>query len=579
MALRSQVNKKMFLIRGRIVLFFILTALFLILLRLYDLQIIKHEYYSAKANRQYAYKSEFYDRGAIYFTRKDGSLVDAANIKTGYILAISPRLIKDKDAVFDYLHNKLGIDIDYSTFLLKASKKEDPYEELKRRLPRDLADKIKSKKLPGVIVSMHRFRYYPNDTLAAHTVGFVARSKNDNELHGRYGLEYFYDKELYRDSAKLSVNFFAELFGGVKSFLGGNTVDEFDESIITTIEPTVQAELEKTIKQTAEKWHSKRVSAIVYNPNNGEVVAMASYPNFNLNKFSEVKSVNVYENPLVENVYEMGSIVKALTVASGLDSGVITEDSIYNDTGVKTYDGAKIYNYDKRARGVVPVQQILSQSLNVGAAWVYERMGKKKFKEYFSKLGLLDTTGIDLPNEAEPLVHNLDSPRQIEFATASFGQGVAFTPVGMIRALGALSTGKLATPHLVKSKMYANGIKMQVEVEKPQRIFSDKTVETISRMLTNVVDYALAHGKRKKEHYTVSVKTGTAEISSKRGGYIKGLYNHTFFGYFPSFRPKFVILLVNERPRGAKYASQTLTDPFYEMLDFLINYYNIEPDR
>ncbi len=558
-----------------LLLFFLLG---LLLFRLYDLQVVKHEYYAIQANKQYNYKSEFYDRGKIYFRRKDGSLLDAAGIKTGYILAIAPNKLKNPDRLYNFLTKDLNLKINYGKFLSQARKKDDPYEEIKRRLPKELADKIRAQKIKGVILVAHRYRFYPEGNLAPQAVGFVAKSADDSLLRGRYGLERFYDDELYRDNASLGVNFFAELFGGVRKVLAGE-MDNGDLSIVTSIEPLVQKKMQEIAEKTAHKWHSKRVSIIVYNPNNGEVISMASYPGFNLNDYAKVKDVHTFENPLVENVYEMGSIVKALTVASGLDYGVISEHSTYNDTGHKTYNGSTIYNYDKRARGVVPVQEILSQSLNVGAAWVYERLGKKRFKEAFKKLGLLDITGIDLPNEADPIVHNLNSPRDIEYATASFGQGVAFTPIAMVRALGALGTGKIAEPHLAVEKIYNNGLREKVEYDPPEKVFSDKTKETISRMLTTVVDKVLAHGKKKKEHYSVAIKTGTAQISSKRGGYIKNLYNHTFFGYFPSFSPRFVVLLVNEEPHGAKYASQTLTEPFYEAVDFLINYYNIEPDR
>ena len=181
---------------------------------------------------------------------------------------------------------------------------------------------------------------------------------------------------------------------------------------------------------------------------------MASYPNFDLNNFAKTDP-KLFSNPLVEDVYEMGSIIKAITMASALDSGVVNENSTYNDTGSKVYNGSRISNYDKRARGPnTRMQEILSQSLNVGAAWLYEKMGKERFRKYFEEFGLREETGIDLPNEALNLTSNLESPRDIEYATASFGQGVAFTPVSVVRAFGALSTGVLKQIHVVKAIKY-----------------------------------------------------------------------------------------------------------------------------
>ncbi len=573
-----KLRKKVFILRIKILGILLLLVPLVIFARLYDLQIVKHDYYATKANRQYSTFYEYYDRGTIYFLQKNNSKVAVASIKEGNVLAINPKLLDNPDELYNFLSKDLQLDIDYEKFILKARKKDDPYEEILSRIDREMAQKIKEKKIKGVLLPIKRWRFYPDPHLAPQTIGFVARNSKDPEVRGRYGIEASYDKVLYRDPNKLGVNFFAELLGNIKEALSFDTPQG---SVVSSIEPNVQKKLQNVVKQTYDKWNSKRVSAIVYNPQNGEIVAMASYPDFNLNEFYKEKNPNIFSNPLVENVYEMGSIVKAITVASGLDSGAITENSTYNDTGSVSFDGFKIYNYDKRARGEnTPVQEILSQSLNVGAAWVYTKLGKEKFREYFEKLGLLEESGVDLPNEASPIVGNLYSPRDIEYATASFGQGVAFTPVAMVRALGALGTGYIRQPHVVKEIILDNGLHKKIDyTDFEEKVFDNKTVEIISRMLTEVVDTKLDNGKRKKEHYSVAAKTGTAQIAKPGGGYFKDKYNHTFFGYFPAFEPRFLILFINEEPKGAKYASQTLTDSFYEMVDFLINYYNIEPDR
>ena len=563
--------------RAYFILAVLLTTLFLLWTRLYYLQVANYDEYKYKADRQYAYTSEFYDRGNIFFSYKDGKTISLASIRSGYKLAINPALTNKDDAqkLFSLLES-INKAPDESLFWQKVYKKDDPYEEVASNINSEEADKIRGLEIKGVILSPYRWRYYPFDSLGAQTIGFVAYL--NGKLQGAYGLERFYEDVLSRDTQTLSVNFFAELFGEMKNIFKSGFFPE-SGSLITSIEPQVQMELEKVITQTKEKWNSKRVSAIVYDPNNGEVIAMASTPSFNLNEFYK-NNPALFRNPLVENVYEMGSIVKPVTVASALDAGAIKEGNTYKDTGFATYNGRTISNYDNKARGVVPVQEILSQSLNVGAAWVYTQMGKQTFKEYFAKFGLLEDTGIDLPNEASNIISNINSPRDIELVTASFGQGVAFTPVTMVRALGALATGKLQTPHLVRGVLLESGlIKYKDYSEFEQVVLDEKTVETISRMLTEVVDSSLDDGRRKKERFAVAAKTGTAQIPDPSGGYFADKYNHTFFGYFPAFNPRFVILLINEEPNGAKYASQTLTEPFYRMLDFMLNYYNIEPDR
>ncbi len=219
-----------------------------------------------------------------------------------------------------------------------------------------------------------------------------------------------------------------ELFGAARAALSG---DDLSGSIVTTIEPGVQAELERTLKGYDKVWNPKLSGGIIMNPQNGEIYAMAVSPTFDLNAFNLETDPLIYANPLVQNVYEMGSIMKPLTVAAGIDSGAITPTTTYNDTGCIEVDEKKICNFDAVARGVIPVQEILSQSLNVGASFVATKMGPEVMRDYFLnhyKLG--EETGVDLPSEIHGLVDNIKkSTRAVEYDTASFGQGIAITPI------------------------------------------------------------------------------------------------------------------------------------------------------
>ena len=277
----------------------------------------------------------------------------------------------------------------------------------------------------------------------------------------------------------------------------------------------------------------------------------------------------------------MGSIIKPLTMASGLDSGAVKPDSTYYDAGRIHVDGYTISNYDGLARGTVPMQQILSQSLNVGAAHIASIMGKDAFRKYFLNLKLGTETGIDLPNETYGLVKNLQSPRDVEYATASFGQGIALTPIETVRALSTLANkGVLSTPHIAKRIEYDNGKVSEIGFPPGERVFSETTTDDVTRMLVKVVDEALAGGTVALSHYSIAAKTGTAQIADPvNGGYYDDRFLHSFFGYFPAYDPQFLIFLYTVEPKDVRYASQTLTDPFMELVRFLINYYNVAPDR
>ena len=563
-------------LRIRLIVIGICCCALIIIGKLYWVQVSQGKFYSEKAEKQYVRPSiSNFDRGSIFFTSKDGIKVAAATIKDGYTLSISPKLIKDPINVYEALSQYLKID--KASFIDKASKEGDSYEEIQKKIDRTIGQSIAALKIPGVDVQKENWRIYPGDSLAAQTIGIIGLDKQ-NKLAGRYGLESYYEGLLTRTTLTSNVNFFAELFSGIKKsvFEGGEEGD-----VQTTIEPTVESYLEKTLVDTKKKWQSDSIGGIIMDPKTGEIYAMAQLPTFNPNDLSNIKDVGVFSNSLVEDVYEMGSIIKPLTMASGIDSGVITAKSTYKDEGFLTLSGRKISNYDGRARGVIPMQEILSQSLNVGVAYIVSKMGSENFSEYFLKFGFGEKTGIDQPNEQKGLVKNLVTQRDVEVATASYGQGIAMTPIQTIRGLSVLANGGLlVTPHIVKTIEHTDGTTEAAEFPEPIRVLKKETVDDVTNMLIKVVDTALKKGEVKMEHYSIAAKTGTAQIADPvNGGYYDDRYLHSFFGYFPAYNPKFIVFLYHVYPKGAEFASETLTDPFIQLAKLLINYYEIPPDR
>jgi cell division protein FtsI/penicillin-binding protein 2 len=533
------------------------------------------EYYSQRADRQYlGPQKNIFDRGSIYFTSKDGDKIAAATLKTGYKIAINPSIINNPEAVYNNLN--MIMDLNEDDFLNKFLKKDDPYEELARRVEKKTAHKIEEQELIGVSVFKEKWRFYPGQELAAHAIGFM--SFRGDELRGQYGLESVYEDTLSRDDDQVFSNFFVEIFSNIKKIVVDGESPK--GSIVTTIEPTAQTFLEEELKDLSEKWSSQKAGGIIINPKNGEIYAMSLNPNFDLNQFGSVDDSNVYKNHLVESVFEMGSIMKPITVAIGLDTESITPESTYNDIGSGTFDGFTFYNYDKKGRGVVNMYEVLKQSLNTGVSHIVDEVGNEVFADYMKKI-FETKTGIDLPNESQALIANLDANTDIEYRTASFGQGIAMSPISVVRALATLGNGGyLIQPHLVKEIEYKSGFSKKIKPEKGEQIFSQKTSEDISRMLVVVVDEALAGGNVALDNHTIAAKTGTAQIArSGASGYYDDRYLHSFFGYFPAYDPEFLVFLYVVEPIGAPYASQTLTDPFMNITKFLINYYQIPPDR
>jgi len=563
--------------RTRVLSFFVLIFAFILVAKLFLVQIVHKNSYSERADRQYVTpSSDIFERGAIFFERKDGQLVSAAMQTTGFKVAIKPNEIIDAENVYQKLSGE--ITLDHDEFLAKAEKKKDPYEEVAYHLSKNEADAISAEKIPGVYIYKEKWRFYSGGSLASHTLGLVGY--DGDELGGRYGLERQYNNELSRDKDNPYINFFAEVFSNInKSLFKKDKMQSGD--IVTSIEPVMQGFLEKKLSEVREKYQTDSIGGIIMNPLDGSIYAMGVKPDFDPNNFSQAKNASIFMNPLVENVFEFGSVVKPLVMAAALDAGVITAETKYNDKGSVIVENKQIYNFDKKARGVINMQEVLSQSLNVGMVFVMQKLGHDNVRNYLLSYRIGEKTGIDLPNETSGLISNLQSSRDIEYANAAFGQGIAFTPIGIIRALASLGNGgNLVVPHIVKAIKYDNGTEKIMSYPTSRAKISEKTSEEITRMLVTVMDKSLKRGLAKMDHYSIAVKTGTAQIAKESGGgYYEDRHMHSFFGYFPAYDPEFIIFLYAINPHGVLYASQTWADPFLDITKFLLNYYEVPPDR
>ncbi len=546
--------------------------------RAFYIQVWKHTYYTTLADKQYIAETPLnFDRGNIYFSRYKGTVVPAAQIRTTYRIAVDPSQVVDREDLYKKLN--LIVPLDKDDFMTKVSKINDPYEELTKDVSQENVTTLKKKNLKGLTYVKDNKRSYPQDEVGAKVIGFVG--SDGVHVKGQYGLERYYDDILARSSSDTSVNFFAELFTDIEKTIVSNK-DKQQGDIVLTIDAEAQRVLHETLVETRDTWKSDTIGGIIMDPKTGRIIAMDGLPSYNPNMFADVKDANVFTNQNVSGVYEMGSIIKPITMASAIDSGAIDENkTTYDDKGFRDLNGYKVRNYDGKARGPnTSMQAILDQSLNVGIVFLVEQLGAKRFQSYFKKFGIGSETGIDLPTESSGLTKNLDSPVFVDSATAGFGQGIAITPIQTIRALGVLANaGKLVTPHVVDSIVYQNGDVKKIAEEDGDQVISAQSSERISRMLVHVVDTALLHGTGKMDHYTIAAKTGTAQMVKPGGGYYEDRYLHSFFGYFPAYDPKYIIFLFHTYPKGAQYASATLTDPFFKLVKFLISYYEIPPDR
>lgn len=554
----------------------VLVMAVLFVVKLFYVQIIHGHEYEQLADRQYVTNtSSLFNRGTIYFSTKEGRTVSAATLKSGFKIAINPNLLENPKDVYQKIAGPL--ELDQESFFEKAAKKKTSYVEIAVNVSEPVAAEITAMKIKGVTAYRMNWRFYPAGSLAAHAIGFMGFRGDD--FLGRYGVERFYDTALSRTGKNLYVNFFAEIFTDITRLVGDE--QEIEGDVVTTLEPTVQKNLEQALATVKATWDSDRVGGIIMDPKTGAILAMGIDNGFDLNQTRTVTDVSTFNNPLVESVFEMGSIMKPLIMAIALDQGVVTPTTTYKDQGFVKVGDRTIYNFDKKGRGTVTLQEVLNQSLNTGMVFTMQQMKKDAFKKQWEQFGFNGKTGIDLPGEVSGIVSNLNTNRDVEFANISFGQGTAITPIAMIRAHAALANGGyLVTPHIAQEIRYPSGLVKKLDYPLGQQVMKTETTSAMTQMLIKVFD-GYNQGKLKLEHYTIAAKTGTAQIANReQGGYYSDRNLHTFMAYLPAQNPQFIVFLYNYHPKnGARFSSDTLLPPFTELAKFLINYYDVPPDR
>ncbi len=576
--MRRKGKKQGRLLRLNLVFFFFSLSFLFILVALYSLQVIHGDEALEKAENMYFRGSHVFNRGLIYF--QDGeeqSKIVVAGQKKLFLASVNPsKISREKFShILDVFarYTQLNKEKVYQRFVHSPSR---IYFEIMHQLEKKDLEKIQ-KDLKGKYVHFYpeNKRIYPFHRSASHVLGFLAYDKK-NQFKGVYGLEAFYNKVLERKKEKNYGNFFALAFHGLKNFLEEGNFREGD--ISSSIDIKIQMFLEKKLAEIHKKWKSKITGGIIMDPKTGEILAMASYPNFDPNNFQKEK-ISLFKNPSVSNVYEFGSVMKPLVMAIALDKGFVNAHTSYFDRGFVKVGKYTINNFDKRGRGKASMQDVLDQSLNTGMVFVSQKIPKHIFRDYFKKYGFQEKSGVDLPQDVKGLTENLKSNRDIEFAHMSYVQGIAIPPLSFMRAASALANnGETVIPHLINSIEYTDGLVYTQKEKLADRVFSPETAKEITRMLVHVFDH-YRRGKVKFPHYQIAAKTGTAQLPNRSGGYDSNRHLHSFFAYFPASKPKFLVFLYTLEPQGVKYSSQTLLDPFRELAEYLIHYANIPPDR
>ena len=307
---------------------------------------------------------------------------------------------------------------------------------------------------------------------------------------------------------------------------------------------------------------------------------MCSFPNFLPEQVGDIKDIGVLNNPSTFSPYEPGSVFKAFTMAAGIESGKITPQTTYNDTGEENIDSFKIHNSDKKAHGIQDMISVLEKSLNTGTIFVERLVGRDGFRDFVHRFGFGEKTGVELPSETRGDLTGLDRKGQIFAATASFGQGITVTPLQLAAAYAALANdGTLMKPYLIQ-EVIQDGVHTLTKPQAVREVVSPKTARLVTGMLVEVVEKG--HGKKAGvPGYYVAGKTGTAQIPDhKHGGYMPPEYTiGSFAGYAPADHPKFAMLIRIDHPRNVAFAESSAAPTFGEIAQFLLSYFHVEPTR
>lgn len=433
----------------------------------------------------------------------------------------------------------------------------------------------------GIAFSLESYRYYPENELTGNIVGFVSNS--DAVMSGHYGLEEFFNSELTGST------------GYLKGERGaGNTVivndreyvkAESGSDIVLTMDRGVQFHVCAALEEAMNKYQAEGGSVIAVNAKTGAILAMCSLPSFNPNNYNEVTDISVFNNPAILYQYEPGSVFKVITMAAAIDGSELSPATTFKDEGqimIKGWPKA-ISNSDfstKGGHGLVDMNYVLENSLNTGAIFAMTKIGPNIFAEYVKKFGFGEKTGIELGAESPGDISNLlrNRVREIDAATASFGQGVAVTSLQMLMSIQAIANqGNLMKPYIVQEIRHHNG---QIELMKPQTVnqaVTSQTANTVLAMMVNVVERGHAKGAQIPGYY-IGGKTGTAQVAIA-GGYSADKYIHTFVGVAPAYDPQIVMLTRLDAPKGVRFAEGSVVPLWHDIAEFMLKYYQIPKTR
>jgi cell division protein FtsI/penicillin-binding protein 2 len=498
-------------------------------------------------------------RGTIY----DAAGVPLAIGETTTTVYADPRQLTEPRAIAVAAQKFLGADA--NSLYPQLLNRKSSFLYIKRFADPTAADAFLKKGFVGVNSYPEEKRAYPQLSVASQVIGFAG---TDNK--GLGGLEIQYNRNLTGKTGKQTI--VRDPFGRAINVVS-MTPEQQGHDLFTTIDNTIQANAAAVLRRTIARWHAKSATAVVMDPRTGAVLAMAQAPGYDANKASSVP-VALQRNRAVTDTYEPGSVFKLVTIAGALSTGIVRPETTFTlDYSIRVADRV-IHDAERRGTETLSVAKILSRSSNVGVVTIAERLGRTALMDWVAKFGFGAQTGIDFPGESQGQVLPLDKWSGSTIGNVPIGQGIAVTPVQMAAAYAAIANGGTwVQPHLVDKIG-----RRAVHDLKRRRIVSPAVDAVLKQMLTNVVDEHGATGNAAHiPGYTVGGKTGTAQKPGPHG-YTTGQYVASFVGFVPVAKPRLVVLVTVDDPRGAIFGGVVAAPAFAEIAKFDLQYLNVPPD-
>jgi cell division protein FtsI/penicillin-binding protein 2 len=571
--------------RARVLAIVVIAIMALFVMRLFYIQVIKHDYYVSQADSEQIKRFTLHaKRGEIYAMDGDSPTKLVMN-ETVYTVWVDPTQVEDRQGIVDEL-NKVAGGNTRKNFSDYIDKKNTRYQVLATKVTRKQAEMLKEKNIAGLGFDAVSQRVYPEGQLASQVLGFV-----DAEGEGKYGIEQANNDVLKGKDGILKT---VTDVRSVPLTIGDKNIKKpavDGQNIVLTIDRNIQAEVEKALADGMARTGAKRASAIVMDPQTGRVLSMATLPSYDPSQLNLIPNAAVLNNGTISSPYEAGSDIKTFTVAAGVDKGVITPESTYDNTGQITVADRTINNATKTAAltGNIPMQTALNWSLNTGMVTIAQRLGdgkqinltaRKTMYEYFhNRFRLGQKTGIELANEAQGIVVSPEDQNgnAVQYATMSFGQGMNVTMLQVVSGFSAIiNGGTYNMPSIIAGTMDNSG-KFQPAAMKARYpgVISAATSDTVREMV-HQSHYATYNPHDKSTSYYVGGKTGTSQvIDHSTGDYssTETIGTYLGFGGDSKTKPSYVIMVeasgADQNLGGGTDAKPIFNDISNWMLDYL----------